>query len=170
MTSSNFAPQTFLNIARIDHRLVSSNNHASPTGSLPFLQPASSNSSQESPTPITSNKLFKYAADHGSRIEESSSMRYEAYQSLLDHRIRNAWVSFPQVMTDGCSGPDNLTILVIYIISRTIQLLSCSIQTIRLTHIHQPTRPSLNITHPPLRSRVRTLKIHLYDRHRRSLQ
>jgi metaxin len=87
--------QTYLNIAEIDHRLVSSNNHASPTGSLPFLQPATLNSSQESPTPVTSNKLVKYATEHGSRIVESSSMRYEAYQSLLDHRIRNAWVMLP---------------------------------------------------------------------------
>ncbi|CZR53245.1 related to mitochondrial outer membrane protein (Sam35) [Phialocephala subalpina] len=85
--------QTFLNIAGVDHRLISSNNHASPTGSLPFLLPAvHSSSSQESLLPVTSNKFVKYASDHGGRVDESPSMRYEAYQSLLDHRIRNAWL------------------------------------------------------------------------------
>lgn len=64
-------------------------------GSLPFLLPAvyGPNTSPDSLTPITSNKFIKYAAEHGGKVEESSSMRYEAYQSLLDHRIRNAWVS-----------------------------------------------------------------------------
>jgi len=86
--------QTFLNIAGVDHRLISSNNHSSPTGSLPFLLPAGygSNTSQHSPLPIPSNKFVEYATEHGGRVEESSSMRYEAYQSLLDHRIRNAWL------------------------------------------------------------------------------
>jgi metaxin len=87
--------KTFLNIAGVDHRLISSNNHSSPTGSLPFLLPAiyGSNTSQDSLTPITSNKFINYATEHGGKVEESSGMRYEAYQSLLDHRIRNAWVS-----------------------------------------------------------------------------
>ncbi|KAL3422464.1 hypothetical protein PVAG01_06620 [Phlyctema vagabunda] len=86
--------QTFLNIAGVDHRLISSNNHASPTGVLPFLLPAVHGSAapQDSLLPVPSNKLVKYAADHGLQIQESHSIRYEAYQSLLDHRIRNAWL------------------------------------------------------------------------------
>jgi metaxin len=86
--------QAFLKIAGIDHRLISSNNHASPTGVLPFLLPAvhSSSSTQKAPLPATSNKLAKYAKEHGSKVEESPSMRYEAYQSLLDNRIRKAWL------------------------------------------------------------------------------
>ncbi|KUJ18420.1 uncharacterized protein LY89DRAFT_706892 [Mollisia scopiformis] len=85
--------QTFLNIASVNHRLISSNNHASPTGSLPFLLPAvQSNSPQDALLPVTSNKFVKYASNHGGWVDESPSMRYEAYQSLLDHRIRNAWL------------------------------------------------------------------------------
>ncbi|TVY85594.1 Metaxin, partial [Lachnellula willkommii] len=38
------------------------------------------------------NKLVKYAEEQGKTVEESSSMRYEAYQSLIDHRIRDAWL------------------------------------------------------------------------------
>ena len=84
-----------MKIAGVDHDLVSSNNHASPTGVLPFLLPACSSSSQlsmDAPLPVPSNKLSKYAAEHGEKVEESPSIRYEAYQSLLDYRIRNAWV------------------------------------------------------------------------------
>jgi metaxin len=57
---------------------------------LPAVHPSSV--SQDSLLPIPSNKFVKYAAEHGGKVVESSSMRDEAYQSLLDHRIRNAWV------------------------------------------------------------------------------
>jgi metaxin len=87
-------PQAFLKIAGIQHRLLSSSNHASPTGVLPFLLPAfhGPQSSQEPPLPVPSNKLVKFASENGSKVKEPPSTRYEAYQSLLDHRIRNAWV------------------------------------------------------------------------------
>ncbi|RFU34204.1 hypothetical protein B7463_g2114, partial [Scytalidium lignicola] len=86
--------QTFLKIAGIDHRVVPSNNHASPTGILPFLLPAYSSltTSQETLLPVPSSKLIKYAKEHGGRFAEIDDIRYEAYQSLLDHRIRNAWL------------------------------------------------------------------------------
>ena len=42
---------------------------------------------------MPSSKLYQYALDHGtSRPGEVPSLRLEAYQSLLDHRIRNAWL------------------------------------------------------------------------------
>ncbi|RQM05294.1 hypothetical protein DH86_00001831 [Scytalidium sp. 3C] len=86
--------QTFLKIAGIEHRTLVSNNHASPTGVLPFLLPAYSSpaATQEILLPIPSSKLVKYAKDHGGRFAEIDDTRYEAYQSLLDHRIRNAWL------------------------------------------------------------------------------
>ncbi|CAL3972504.1 hypothetical protein PZA11_004392 [Diplocarpon coronariae] len=86
--------QTFLNIAGIEHRLLSSNNHASPSGALPFLLPAfqGSDNSQESLVPISSSKFEKYAAENGGKVEETADMRYSAYQSLLDSRIRDAWL------------------------------------------------------------------------------
>jgi metaxin len=99
-------PQAFLKIAGIQHRLLSSNNHASPTGVLPFLLPAfhGPQASQESPLPVPSNKLVKFASENGSTVKEPPSMRYEAYQSLLDHRIRNAWVC---PMLQCLIGPTN---------------------------------------------------------------
>ncbi|KAK2625611.1 hypothetical protein QTJ16_004923 [Diplocarpon rosae] len=86
--------QTFLSIAGIAHRLISSNNHASPSGALPFLLPAfqGSNNAQQSLLPIPSSKFVKYATENAGRVEESANMRYSAYQSLLDHNIRNAWL------------------------------------------------------------------------------
>ncbi|CZT44194.1 related to mitochondrial outer membrane protein (Sam35) [Rhynchosporium secalis] len=85
--------QTYLNISGIDHRLISSNNHASPSGALPFLLPAArTGGSPETLLPVPSNKFVKYATEHGGKVEESNNMRYSAYQSLLDHRIRNAWL------------------------------------------------------------------------------
>lgn len=42
---------------------------------------------------MPSNKLETYALDHGShRVPDVPGLRVEAYQSLLDHRIRNAWL------------------------------------------------------------------------------
>jgi metaxin len=85
--------QTFLKLAGVDHKIVSSNNNASPTGVLPFLLPGiKSNSSQDDYLPIPSSGFVKYAKKQGRKVQEPQSMRYEAYQSLIDHRIRNAWV------------------------------------------------------------------------------
>lgn len=75
---------------------VPSSNHASPTGSLPFLIPASldaSFSTLDTISPIPSNKLQEWASKHGDTSKgEPENMRYDAYMSLLDHRIRNAWL------------------------------------------------------------------------------
>lgn len=116
--------QTFLRLAGVDCRIVSSNNHASPTGALPFLIPASSSSSSpqnaggptdlvsgsssssnsssnnnkkaaqtSSLAPVTSGKLEQYALDRRTAtISEVPSHKLEAYQALLEHRIRNAWL------------------------------------------------------------------------------
>lgn len=77
----------------MEFRLVSSSNHASPTGALPFLIPPSTPGDADSQRPVPSNKLEKYALHKGSRrVPEVSVSRLDAYQALLDHRIRNAWL------------------------------------------------------------------------------
>jgi metaxin len=78
----------------IKFKTVSSNNHASPSGVLPFLLPASAETSRL-PPPVPSAKLQRWAMNNTTRVvEEPGDLRYEAYLSLLDHRIRRAWVRY----------------------------------------------------------------------------
>jgi len=90
------ALQTYLKLRGVEFSTVPSNNHSSPTGSLPFLLPPISRTplSTETPLPITSNKLEKWARDHGHRAQtgDQIDVRYDAYLSLIENQIRNAWV------------------------------------------------------------------------------
>lgn len=84
--------QTYLRLSGIDFTLVASNNHASPSGSLPFLQPASStNNNNDAPDPIPANKLKKWVSMRRSRTD-TNDLRADAYQSLIDNRIRKCWL------------------------------------------------------------------------------
>jgi metaxin len=40
---------------------------------------------------VPPNKILKWTASHGGK-QEVANMRYEAYSSLLDHRVRSAWL------------------------------------------------------------------------------
>ncbi|KAI1157429.1 hypothetical protein F5B18DRAFT_181160 [Nemania serpens] len=85
--------QTFLKLAGVDFCVRPSNNHASPTGALPFLLPPSTPSNPRPQKPIGPGKLEQYGIDNGeSKLAENLGSRLEAYESLLDHRIRNAWL------------------------------------------------------------------------------
>ncbi|KAK0638871.1 hypothetical protein B0T16DRAFT_233959 [Cercophora newfieldiana] len=80
--------QTFLRLAGVTFRILPSTNHASPTGALPFLLPARPNT-----TPIPATKLHTYALQHGTcPPSEPSTLRLDAYHSLLDLPLRNAWL------------------------------------------------------------------------------
>ncbi|KAH0492350.1 hypothetical protein TgHK011_007308 [Trichoderma gracile] len=107
--------QTFLRIAGIDVDLVPSNNHASPSGALPFLlpptaaatTPASSSHETESAKPapasktattstipLTGSKIHRYAQDHATVATslDSPPSRTEAYEALLSQSLRPAWL------------------------------------------------------------------------------
>ncbi|ERF77143.1 hypothetical protein EPUS_09316 [Endocarpon pusillum Z07020] len=85
--------QAYLRFSEIEFKTISSNNHASPTGVLPFLTPKSSSPSASSSQPISSNKILKWVSSRSDIVPERvSGMRYEAYRSLIDHRIRSAWL------------------------------------------------------------------------------
>lgn len=80
--------QTLLRIAGVDVDLVPSNNHASPSGALPFLLPVGAR-------PVTGEKIGLYAKEHASQAVQAPSIptpRLEAYQALLTQNIRPAWV------------------------------------------------------------------------------
>ncbi|KNG47849.1 mitochondrial outer membrane protein [Stemphylium lycopersici] len=84
--------QAYLKFSKIPFRIASANNHASPSGSLPFLIASSPEASKQAP-PIPSSKLQRWAMNNSDKaIEEPGDLRYEAYLSLLDHRIRRAWL------------------------------------------------------------------------------
>ncbi|CZT24793.1 related to mitochondrial outer membrane protein (Sam35) [Ramularia collo-cygni] len=85
--------QTFLQFSGLSFRLVKSNNHASPSGALPFLQPAVKGTDLLDPVP--SNRLKKWLAAQrpGQKAADADEdIRYEAYASLLDNRVRKAWL------------------------------------------------------------------------------
>lgn len=85
--------QAYLKFSNISFRVASSSNHASPSGALPFLLPAQPDTLQ-AVQPVPSGKLQRWTMNNSeTAIEESGDLRYEAYLSLLDFRIRRAWVS-----------------------------------------------------------------------------
>ncbi|EED21560.1 mitochondrial outer membrane protein (Sam35), putative [Talaromyces stipitatus ATCC 10500] len=82
--------QAYLKFVGIDFDLIPSNNHASPTGALPFLYAALPSGTK---SPIPSNKLQKWAIEQVHCEEEQQlNIRFDVYASLIDHRIRNAWL------------------------------------------------------------------------------
>jgi metaxin len=83
--------QIALKIAGVKFRLAASNNHASPTGSLPFLLPSPGED------PVPASKIERYAREKGTAgMQDVESLRVQAYWALLDHRIRNFWVCPPR--------------------------------------------------------------------------
>ena len=116
--------QAYLIFQGIDHVTISSNNHASPTGALPFLLPASSYKNPgEAVLPVPSTRIERWTREKNPSEEKAgrssgeargeayqhaqvdtlttdqkttsglpSHPRYEAYMSLINYRIRNAYV------------------------------------------------------------------------------
>ncbi|KAF2825821.1 hypothetical protein CC86DRAFT_382811 [Ophiobolus disseminans] len=84
--------QAYLKFSNIDFRIMSANNHASPSGSLPFIIPASPEPYKHK-QPVPSGKLQRWVINNSkTAVEEPGDLRYEAYLSLIDHRIRRAWL------------------------------------------------------------------------------
>lgn len=84
--------QTYLKFCGIAFQTVPSNNHASPTGILPFLLPAATAATEPDP-PVPSTKLKTWAQQHrDAQQEEKQHLRAELYTSLIDHTIRRAWL------------------------------------------------------------------------------
>lgn len=121
--------QAYMVFKGIDFITISSNNHASPTGALPFILPASSsNTPGEAVLPVPSTRIERWTREknvstktagtssderwkrRSQRAEASAStkqepaskesleLRYEAYMSLVNYRIRNAYVGLTSVL------------------------------------------------------------------------
>jgi metaxin len=80
--------KAYLTFCGVDFKTAASNNHASPTGVLPFLTPAS----DSPPSPIPANKILKWVNLRTGIADFSPGSRHEAYASLINHRIRSAWL------------------------------------------------------------------------------
>lgn len=85
--------QAWLLAKRLPFRVVSANNHASPTGALPFVLPAQVSRKDPQPQAITSSKIQRWAETQD-MIEEPFDMRLEAYMTLIEQNVRNAWLYF----------------------------------------------------------------------------
>ncbi|CAI7674242.1 unnamed protein product [Penicillium manginii] len=82
--------QAYLKFVGINFETTPSNNHASPTGALPFLIPSQP---IETANAIPSHKLQKWAIEQVHCEEEQQlNLRFEVYASLLDTRVRTAWL------------------------------------------------------------------------------
>ncbi|KAK5116964.1 hypothetical protein LTR62_006685 [Meristemomyces frigidus] len=88
--------QTYLKFEGIPFCTVPSTNHASPSGALPFLLPAGRGQDARSARdPIAGGKLKRWTAtqkENKEKSREPEDVRYEAYASLVDHRLRRAWL------------------------------------------------------------------------------
>ncbi|KAH7083968.1 hypothetical protein FB567DRAFT_95696 [Paraphoma chrysanthemicola] len=103
--------QAYLKFSNVEYRLAAANNHASPSGALPFLIPASPEPYKHI-QPVPSGKLQRWAINNSKKaIEEPEDLRYEAYLSLLDHRIRRAWLYCIYLSSNSTSIAEPLYIL-----------------------------------------------------------
>lgn len=84
--------QAYLLAKRIPFSIVSANNHAAPTGALPFVLPGSKKREPQ-PQAISSSKIQRWAETQGA-AEEQLDIRLEAYLSLIDQNLRNAWLYY----------------------------------------------------------------------------
>ncbi|KIV88022.1 hypothetical protein PV10_09198 [Exophiala mesophila] len=86
--------QAYLKFHGIPLKTRPSNNHASPTGSLPFLLPASTSSDPHRPvSPIPANRIARWVVSQGGK-EDPLIWRQDAYAALIDHNIRSAWLYY----------------------------------------------------------------------------
>jgi len=83
--------QAYLLAKRIPFQTVSATNHASPSGALPFVLPAARSRKEPQPQAISSSKIQRWTENQGAP-EEKEDLRLEAYTSLIDQNIRNAWL------------------------------------------------------------------------------
>lgn len=84
--------QAYLKFNGIPLHTRPSNNHASPSGALPFLLPAATDP-QRPPSPIAANRLPKWVVSQGGK-EDVVHARQDAYNALIDHNIRSAWLYY----------------------------------------------------------------------------
>ncbi|KAL1297228.1 hypothetical protein AAFC00_004792 [Neodothiora populina] len=87
--------QVYLKFRNVSYRTLASNNHASPSGSLPFLTAAEvfTRTDKLRASPIPSSKIRNWALEQNSQKDDHDlPLRAETYMALIDDRIRRAWL------------------------------------------------------------------------------
>lgn len=84
--------QAYLKFNGIPLHTRPSNNHASPSGALPFLLPAT-NDPQRPTSPVAANRIPKWVVSQGGK-EDPVHPGQDAYAALIDHNIRSAWLYY----------------------------------------------------------------------------
>jgi hypothetical protein len=104
--------QAYLRFVGLYFKVVPSSNHASPSGVLPFLQPAVEKKGDTSvPDAVPGNKLKKWLDGQKwlRQAKETDDVRFDAYASLIESRVRKAWVSTCRVEDiDPTGGGTNM--------------------------------------------------------------
>jgi hypothetical protein len=91
--------QTYLKLQGVKFSTRMGSNHASPSGSLPFLLAAENGAGGEREV-VVARKLRKWAANQNQKRREGEmgkdehDAREEIYESLIDQRIRRAWARY----------------------------------------------------------------------------
>lgn len=84
--------QAYLLTRNIKFRTISSNNHASPSGALPFVQPANRSESEPRSLPIKSSKIPRWIEEITKQTEQQIPSSLMIYEPLIESSIRNAWL------------------------------------------------------------------------------
>ncbi|KAK6332491.1 hypothetical protein TWF730_004157 [Orbilia blumenaviensis] len=94
--------QTYLRIRSIPFKTQPSNNHASPSGALPFMivspssSSSSSSSSERKSQTIPSGKLARWIDEHATigsvNTVDTDGGDYRAFLSLVEGAVRDAWL------------------------------------------------------------------------------
>ncbi|KAF2858201.1 hypothetical protein K470DRAFT_221708 [Piedraia hortae CBS 480.64] len=77
--------QTYLKFAQVEFRTVASSNHASPSGSLPFLLPSAGSEWQDAV--VAGNKMHKWTG-----LDRERGSSHATHSSLIDNWLRKAWL------------------------------------------------------------------------------
>ena len=92
LTRANILLKVYLLFHDVRFRTVPSNNHASPSGQLPFVIPGTEKKHPFEGSVVTTTELQRWAKRRDT-LPESLKLRHDAYMSLIDGPIRRAWVS-----------------------------------------------------------------------------
>lgn len=98
--------QAYMMLKRIPFKVVNSNNHASPTGALPFILPAH-NSKDPQPQAIVSSKIQRWVENQTAK-EDPDSVLERVLTSLIEQNIRAAWLFFVYLKPENFQSVANV--------------------------------------------------------------